>query len=262
MITRYLATSLLLLASSAVSHAWDINDLLNRAGQSSGNLTEGISDALNGIVNGIFTTSDLEVKDLAGTWVVQGSAVSFQSEEFLKRAGGNAAASMIEARIDPYFQNYGLTGAILTIKEDGSFSLKMKRMTLSGTVSRQETQKGQARSGNFLFNFNKSGITSIGSVNTYVAKTPQGLDVMFDASRLQSILSSVATFTNNNTAKTLSELLNRYDGICIGFRLVKSDATTTPATPADKVTEPTASGSPLDRLGTLLENAGKNKKKE
>lgn len=45
------------------------------------------SSAIGGLVEGVFTTSDLKVSDIAGQWTSEGSAVSFKSENFLKKAG-------------------------------------------------------------------------------------------------------------------------------------------------------------------------------
>lgn len=206
-----------------MAHAWDIRDMLNKAGETvSGIKGSDISDAVGGMVDGLFSKKDLEVKDLAGKWTVAGSAVSFRSDNFLQQAGGSAAAAVVESKLDPYYKQYGLTGSVLTISADGTFTLQMKRFKLSGTVTRQETKKGKtSQGGNFYFNFNKSGVSTLGKVDTYVSKGVNGLDVMFDASKLQAILTSIASFSKIKMAQAASDLLNQYDGICIGFKLVK-----------------------------------------
>lgn len=227
---KHLAISLAILSTPALAHAWDITELLNKAGQAVSSVNgSDISDAMGGIVNGLFTKSDLEVKDLAGTWTVNSSAVSFQSDNFLQQAGGSAAATLVENKLNPYYRKYGLTGSTLTIAEDGSFTLQMKKLKLTGTITKQEAKKGKpTQGGNFYFNFNKFGVSSLGNVNTYVTKSPDGLDVMFDASKLQAIMNSIASFSKMKMARTATDLLNSYDGICIGFHL---DKQTLPAAP-------------------------------
>lgn len=210
---RNLSIACLLLLLPATSYAWDLRDLLSKAGEG---LTDGKSTVTD-ILDGVFSKSDLDVKDLVGTWTVKGSAVTFRSENFLQQAGGTAAASVVEKKLDPYYSKYGLTGASLTINKDGTFSLKMKKFTLTGTVTRQKDSK--TAGANFLFNFSKLGLTSIGEVDAFVSKSLTGMDIMFDASKLQTIMNAVASFSKMQTAQTLSTLLNSYDGICIGFKL-------------------------------------------
>ncbi|MCM1320270.1 MAG: DUF4923 family protein [Muribaculaceae bacterium] len=252
---KYIALGATILASSLTANAWDIFGILNKAGESLSNQQTGqtqqpetqqpssnqqgfslgslfgggsdsnssITNALGDLANladGIFSKDNLSVADIAGTWTVKGSAVSFQSDSFLQQAGGAAAATLIENKLDPYYQKYGFTGAKLTIDKDGTFTLKTKKLTLNGTVTVQTEEKGKpTQGGNFYFNFNTFGSNSLGSVNTYVTKGISGLEIMFDASKLRAILSAVASVTKAQLAQTATNLLNQYDGICIGFDL-------------------------------------------
>jgi hypothetical protein len=45
---------------------------------------------------------------------------------------------------------------------------------------------------------------------------------MFDVSKLQSIITSVAKLSNSTIAKTITNTLASYDGICAGFELTKT----------------------------------------
>lgn len=217
---RYLSASLLLFLTPCASHAWTLQELLGKAGEAINGTDTSTIQSLGDMAEGLFAKKNLEVKDLAGTWRVSGPAVSFQSDNFLQKAGGTAAATVIENKLSPYYKKYGLTGATLTIEEDGQFTLQMKKLKLSGTVTKQEAKKGQpTQGGNFFFTFNKFGVTSLGSVNTYVSKSAGGLDIMFDATKLQAIMTSIASFTKSKMANTATKLLNQYDGICVGFDL-------------------------------------------
>lgn len=220
-VLRYIAVSSLLAILPLSVSAWDIKDLLGKAGESLSNGQSAVTD----IIDGVLSKSELEVKELAGTWTVTGSAVSFQSENFLQQAGGTAASSVVEKKLNPYYKKYGLTGGTLTIDKDGEFTLKIKKITLSGTVEKQKSSgknsKEQAK-GNFIFNFNSGGLMNLGAVNTFVSKSPGGMDVMFDASKLQQIISGVASVSNMQLAQSVSAMLNSYDGICIGFKLTQS----------------------------------------
>lgn len=186
-------------ASGMTAQAIDINSLLGNAGS-----------ALGGVVEGLLTQSDITVEQMAGTWTATGSAVCFQSENFLQKAGGSAAASTIESKLDPYYKQYGLTGSTLTVDTDGSFTLKVKGMSLKGTITKTQD-------GNFEFAFIPFGSFKIGAVKAYVEKPMGGLDVMFDASKLKSLVSAIAGLSGNSLAKTAGSLLDSYDGLCVGF---------------------------------------------
>lgn len=167
-------------------------------------------NVVSGIVDGLFTQSDITVEQMAGTWTATGSAVCFQSENYLKKAGGAAVASTIESKLNPYYQQYGLTGSVLTVETSGKFSLKVKNITLSGTVTKRSD-------GNFDFAFSALGGIKIGAVKAYVERTTSGLNVMFDASKLKSLLTTLTTLTGNSLAKSAGSLLDGYDGLCVGF---------------------------------------------
>lgn len=196
----------------------------NQKGQS------GLTGLIGGILEGVFSTSNIEVADMAGQWTVDGSAVTFKSENFLQKAGGIAAASAIQQKLDPYFKKYGLTGAILTIQPDGSCTLVLKRMTLKGNFQK-------AQDGNFLFNITLMGRT-LSSIPTYVQKTSTSMDIMFDANKLKEILGLVARISGSKLASTASTLLNQYEGICIGFSMQKTGNVTGGTTTNSSQTTP------------------------
>lgn len=218
---KNIAISLALLAMPCAAYAWNIQDLLNKAGETvSGTDGPGIQDALGGIVGGLFSKSSLTVADLAGTWTVDSPAVCFQSDNFLQKAGGAAAAGVVETKLAPYYRQYGLTGSVLTIGKDGAFTLQLKNLALSGTVTaRQQDGKSAAQGANFCFDFSKFGLTSIGKVDAYVTKSLGSLDIMFDASKLKTIIGVIASFSKMQIAQTAANLLDQYDGICVGFGL-------------------------------------------
>lgn len=196
---KILTAAIALSAFGFQANALDLRSIIGNAGT-----------AVSGVVEGLFTQTDITVDQMAGTWTVTGSAVCFQSDNFLQKAGGSAAASTIESKLDPYYKQYGLTGSTMTIQSDGSFVLKVKGISLKGTIQKRED-------GNFDFNFTPFGNFKLGSVKAYVEKPVGGLNIMFDASKLKSLLSTIAGFTGNSLAKTAGSVLDSYDGLCVGF---------------------------------------------
>lgn len=200
-----IAFAAMILTCSNMTNAQNLQDLLGKLG--GGDTKETIGNLLEGV----FSSSNLSIQDLQGNWLASGPAVAFQGDNFLKQAGGKAAAATIETKLKPYYTKYGLTGATLIVDNAGNFQLKIKKLTLSGTVT-QGTEKGI-----FYFNFSAAGKINLGKVKTYVSKSSRKMDVMFDASKLITIIDAVAKYSNISMAKTLSSLLSSYDGLCVGF---------------------------------------------
>lgn len=195
----------------AIAAAWtpaarsDLRELLGgKTGSTIGNILEGV-----------FTKTDIDVKDIAGTYEASGSAVSFKSENALQKAGGLAASAAIEAQLDPYYEKYGLIGATLAADADGNFTLKAKKITLQGVITKNSD-------GTFEFKFQAFGKIKIGSMKAYVQKTPTNLEIMFDANKLKSLLSIVTKTVGGSLTKAVSSVLDSYDGACIGFGFKKT----------------------------------------
>ncbi len=174
----------------------------------------GLGDTIGNMIEGVFSSSDITIADMQGEWTSTGPAVCFQGEGFLKKAGGVAAAAAIESKLQPYYDQYGLKDAKLTIDAQGNFTLVCKIIKLNGTI----TQAAGAEPGVFEFNFTALGM-KLATVTTYVQKTSQSMDVMFDATKLKKLLSAVAQFTGIKTVQALTQILDSYDGLCIGFHL-------------------------------------------
>ena len=208
-VMKFLSACIIASSTFVSASAFDIKDLLNQAGQAleNGSVTD--------IIEGVLSTSDLEVKDLAGVWTSTGSAVAFQSEDLLSQAGGVAMASTLESKINPYFTKYGIVGSVITIQTDGSFSMSLKKTTLKGKIVKGENNK-------FILSFEAFGKNNLGNVNLYIQKTSTSMDLMFDASKLKTILSSIASLSKKGLGNSLNTFLNSYNGICIGFKMSKT----------------------------------------
>jgi hypothetical protein len=168
------------------------------------------------ILNGVISNDNVNVADLVGTWKSTGPAVSFQSENLLKRAGGLAAASTVENRLVPYYKRAGLNNATFTFTKDGKVSVK----TANGKVVNGTVKKG-AKAGTMIFSFNALNPDSkLGTITAHVTKGSE-LSVMFDVTKLNSFVSAVAKYSGNTTAGTVSSILNGYNGMYAGFKLKK-----------------------------------------
>ena len=119
-----LSLAIIVLASSPAARAseWDINDILGNLGsgrseQTSTKKTDdtlkkssSLGDLLSGVANKFgLGSSSLTIEKLVGTWKYSGPAVSFKSDNLLLKAGGAAAATQVESKLEPYYRTAGLT---------------------------------------------------------------------------------------------------------------------------------------------------------
>lgn len=203
---------LALMMGSFNSQAFDLKSVLkNSSSQSSSSSSLG---TLIGGISNLLGVTDVTIADLEGTWNYSKPAIAFQSDNLLQKAGGAAAAAVVEQKLVPYYQKTGITSMKLTIAADSTFVMKLKRATLKGTLEKNSD-------GNFVFNFQALGTVKIGQLTSVITKTGNSIDVTFDASKLITLVTKVATLTGNGTLSTVSSLLNSYDGMNAGFQLTK-----------------------------------------
>lgn len=215
----------LCLAMTPSAYAFDLKDALKGLGGATSNTgdddeTSGSGGGLLGsLISGLLSKDKLTVKDITGEWKYTSPAVSFKSENLLMKAGGAAAASTVESKLEPYYKTIGIENMVFTISPDSTFTMQVGRTPLRGTISLDVPEGSQA---NFIFTFKMLGKINIGSMQTYVTKTGNNISLMFDVTKLVAILQKVASVSGNSTIKGVSQLLDNYDGICAGFKLYRS----------------------------------------
>lgn len=205
-ILNILILCLCCLFSTQIAKA-DIKDLLSKLGSGSGSGLSGVVDDLIG--------GEVEYNSLVGDWAYASPAVSFKSENLLKKAGGVAAAAKVEQEIEPYYSKVGLTGLTMTFKADSTFTMKVKRLELKGTVKKDEK-------GEYKFEFKAFGKIKTGAMTAYISRSGENVKLTFDVSKLITLVEKISSVTNNSTIKGLSTLLSSYDGLNAGFELKKT----------------------------------------
>ncbi|MDE7119478.1 MAG: DUF4923 family protein [Muribaculaceae bacterium] len=188
-------------------------------GSSDGGNSGGSSlpSGLSGLLNGLLSTEKITVKDLTGTWKYSQPAVAFQSDNFLQKAGGAAAAGMINEKIAPYYQKVGMDKLEITFNADATFVFKMPRVSIPGSIeSATDNPKG-----NFIFTFKALGKIPIGNMPAQVEKQINSITITFDVSKLITLVDTIAQLTGQSTLQTVSKLLKSYDGLNCGFELTR-----------------------------------------
>lgn len=178
----------------------------------SGACAQGLGGLIGNLVEGVFSKSDLTLADIVGTYQSEGPAVSFKSDNFLKKAGGVAAAAVVEEKLAPYYEQYGFNNARFEVAADSTFTLSMKMLSIGGTI----TGNGD---GTFECQFTLFGRIPMGSATAYISKGPSTLSLMFDATKFKNMLQAISKYVNMKSLKAVSEILGAYDGLCVGFRM-------------------------------------------
>ncbi len=214
----------LCIAMTPSAYAFDLKDALKGLGNSASNEGGDGNSASGGgligsLISGLLSSDKITVKDITGEWKYTSPAVSFKSENLLMKAGGTAAASAVESKLEPYYKTIGIEKMVFTIYPDSTFTMQIGHTPLKGTISLDVPEGSQA---NFIFQFKVLGKINIGSMQTYVTKSGNNLSIMFDVTKLVAILQKVASVSGNATVKGVSQLLDNYDGICAGFKLYRS----------------------------------------
>lgn len=210
-ILKTLMVGTMFMVSTLCANSQGLGDILGSlSGKGSGS-----GNVLTNIIEGVFTKSNLSLADLVGEYKAQGPAVTFKSDNLLQKAGGIAGAATIESKLNPYYEQYGLNNMTLTVDNEYNFTMKVKSLSLKGTITKNDSE------GTFDFNFNVAGI-KLGKFTAYIEKSGKNLNLMFDASKLVTLISAIAKFTGNSMATTLASLLDSYDGACIGWKMVST----------------------------------------
>lgn len=114
---------------SANCHAQSWKDLLGK-------------DNISTFVDAVTGQTSTKV-DLTGTWSYNSSAVEFKSENLLMKAGGMAAATMAESKLNEQLGKVGIRAGQMsfTFNADSTFVSKVGDRTLKGTYSYDSSTK-------------------------------------------------------------------------------------------------------------------------
>jgi hypothetical protein len=252
--------AMILFCAPASKAAPDLKDLLSGlAGSSSSSSSSTSSSALSGALGSLISgllggSSTLTEADIAGVYKYNEPAITFQSENFLQKAGGAAMSSVIVNKLSPYYKKAGMENLTVTLNYDKTFTFKLKKASLSGTFARDSSKTS---SNYFIFNFQALGAISFGSIEADVQQTTSGLIITFDASKLLSLMNTVASVSGQSSLKTAASLLNSYEGLNAGFALTKTanasgSASSSSSSSSSSSTSSSSSSTGSSLLGTFL----------
>jgi len=182
---------------------------------SCGNMNQVLSAISNGsVVNAITSVIGLDkvsAANLIGSWKYSGPGCAFTSENLLAKAGGEVAASQIEEKLLPYYQQVGISSSntYITFNQDGTFSSKIAGTNFSGTYTFDEGSQQIKLKGMLL------------SINCYAKRELNGISILFEAKKLLTVLQTMSALSGNANLQTIGDLSKNYDGVRVGFDMKK-----------------------------------------
>lgn len=187
-------SALLLVTTNVQAQSW--KDLFNK-------------DNIEKVVNAVTGNQTI---DMTGTWTYSGSAIEFESDNLLQKAGGAAAAAIAEKKLDEQLAKVGIKDGQVsfTFNADSTFTSTVGKRTMTGTYSYDATDKVVHLRYFKLLN-----------MNAKVNCTSTNMDLLFNSDKLLKLIAFISSKSSSTTLKTISSLADSYDGMMLGFALKK-----------------------------------------
>lgn len=168
-------------------------------------------NTLGNILASVLGLDKVTAKSIVGTWQYSTPGCAFTSQNTLAAAGGEVVAGNIKEKLTPVFNTVGFNAAntAFQFKEDGTFSSTIKGIPFSGTYTLNETTGAIRMKGALL------------TLDGFVKINTTGISLLFESKKLLTIMQTIALASGNSTLNTISDLSKNYDGVRMGFELVK-----------------------------------------
>lgn len=204
-IIHYLTAFVGLWLCTVTAQAQSLKDILN-------------SETVQKVVSSVTGGQSVTVSNLQGTWTYVDPAVQLGSDNTLKQIAGAAATTELEKNLKEQCAKVGIVEGVFnyTFNADSTFTSALRKGSLKGTYSVNEADKTIA--------FTYTSGTSNRAIYTLTASTVltgDNLTLLFNADKLLTFLTKVASLSSNSTLQSLSQLANQYDGLMLGFDLKK-----------------------------------------
>ena len=166
---------------------------------------------LGNVIISVIGAQTVTAQDLYGSWIYSGPGCAFTSENLLAKAGGEVAATQIREKVLPYYQQIGISSqnTAITFKEDGTFSANFRGTPLSGKWTYDQSKSRITLNGMLL------------TLNCYAKRNYNGMAILFEASKLLTVLQTMAALSGNQSVQAVGDISKTYDGLRVGFDFTK-----------------------------------------
>ena len=175
-----------------------------------------LTDVLQGgtisnVITSVIGAQTVTRANLIGSWKYVSPGCAFTSENLLAKAGGEVAAAQIRTKVQPYYQQIGISGSntSITFNEDGTYSAQFRGTPMSGKWTFDEK----------TYKVNLQGLLL--SINCYAKRNANGIGLLFEASKLLTLLQTMAAMSGNSNIQAVGEISKNYDGVRLGIDFSK-----------------------------------------
>ena len=165
----------------------------------------------------VFTVTDDDIANetwrinsaIKGNWKYNAPSVGVSGKNLLAGVAKPIAKSKIKKKLKNVFKKIGLDKARpeFSFNPDGTCSMKLLGTNVKGSYNyNPSTQK---------INFKWHGLP----LSANLRRDGKKLHMTFDADRLLSLLSFMGRFSDSSAIKAISDLLDNYEDVMVGFEL-------------------------------------------
>ncbi|MBQ2373577.1 MAG: DUF4923 family protein [Alistipes sp.] len=177
-------------------------------------------DALKGIATSAIdkvTGGKLTEKAIIGTWNYSQPGVKLSSDDTLSDLTAAAVTSTIQTKIAPYYEKVGIKNGMckFVINDDGTFASTFGARTYSGTY----TFDASTNKLSLKYGSGEMGLVDLGTVPAYAYINGDNLQIVFAMDKLLTVITTLGS--NIDSLSTITTLLQKYNGLKIGFEFSK-----------------------------------------
>ncbi len=174
--------------------------------------------AIEQVVTSIVASeSALSQQEIVGSWHYRAAASRFESDNFLKQAGGAVVSQQINEKLSPLFTKIGISATTLTFyfSSDQQFKNTLLGKPLSGSYLLD------AAASEIALTYQATSFINLGTLNSTIEHAGSTLYLYFNADKLLDVLNLLGGVTDNQYIETLTTLVDKYEGLLIGFEMGK-----------------------------------------
>ena len=174
---------------------------------------QSLKDILTGVVGQVVGDKATTETSIIGTWDYVGPDCQLKGDDLLKNIGGDAAGAEVEKKMEPIYAKAGLNTIQYTFNEDKTCSYTIKGKKVEGTY------EFDAEAKTITIKAGKLGIRT----TAHIVTLGSNMSFLFDADKILSVVKTItgATSSLNKTASAANKLLEKFDGMMVGFELKK-----------------------------------------
>ena len=174
---------------------------------------QSLKDILTGVVGQVVGDKATTETSIIGTWDYVGPDCQLKGDDLLKNIGGDAAGAEVEKKMEPVYAKAGLNTIQYTFNEDKTCSYTIKGKKVEGTY------EFDAEAKTITIKAGKLGIRT----TAHIVTLGSNMSFLFDADKILSVVKTItgATSSLNKTASAANKLLEKFDGMMVGFELKK-----------------------------------------